>query len=89
MSDDDWAAESRKRQLLIRWETPIQITAKSIKRKDQATHPNSRRAKQLDRVALRDHKLASRKAERDRATGNKSEWQSFVSPKASSRCLCC
>ncbi|CAO1619161.1 unnamed protein product [Jaminaea pallidilutea] len=47
------------------------ITAKSIKRKDQATHPNSRRAKQLDRVALRDHKLASRKAERDRATGNK------------------
>ncbi|PWN29466.1 hypothetical protein BDZ90DRAFT_230337 [Jaminaea rosea] len=49
------------------------ITAKSIKRKDAPTHPKSRRAHQLERVALRDVKLSSRKTERNRAVEHRVE----------------
>lgn len=50
-----------------------QITAKSIKRKDAPTHPRSRRAHQLDRVALRDAKLSQRKVIRDKTVAAKVE----------------
>ncbi|PWN22930.1 hypothetical protein BCV69DRAFT_280539 [Microstroma glucosiphilum] len=47
------------------------ITAKSIKRRGAPTHPRSRRAKQLDRVALRDVKLAQRRVVRDRSVSSR------------------
>ena len=43
------------------------VTAKTIKRKDAPTHPRSRRAHQLQRVALRDAKLSERKTLRTKA----------------------
>lgn len=49
------------------------LTAKTIKRKESATHPNSRRAAQLARVAHRESLLSQRAAVRNKTTQKKSE----------------
>lgn len=50
-----------------------QLTAKTIKRKDNATHPNSRRAHQLARVAHRENLIAHKVSARNKNTQLKSE----------------
>ncbi|CAO1627889.1 unnamed protein product [Parajaminaea phylloscopi] len=49
------------------------LTARTIKRKDQPTHPNSRRARQLERVALRDVKLSQKKSARGKTVSSKTD----------------
>ncbi|CAO1618384.1 unnamed protein product [Sympodiomycopsis kandeliae] len=43
------------------------LTAKNIKRKNAPTHPRSRRAAQLDRVALREARISEMKRVRDKS----------------------
>ncbi|KDN46150.1 hypothetical protein K437DRAFT_246747 [Tilletiaria anomala UBC 951] len=49
------------------------LTAKTIKRKNAPTHPNSRRAHQLARVAHREDKLARQKVLRRKVTDSRVE----------------
>lgn len=49
------------------------MTAKTVKRKDNATHPNSRRAHQLARIAHREHLIAQKASARNKTTQLESE----------------
>ncbi|CEH18562.1 UNCHARACTERIZED [Ceraceosorus bombacis] len=49
------------------------LTAKTIRRKNAATHPDSRRAAQLQRVAHRQEKLSSQRSDRKKDVASKLE----------------
>lgn len=65
------ASQSHLTRILTQPSSPLQISERSIKKKSGPTHPHSRRATQLARVALRKDKLQHAKNVRSRSSNAK------------------